>query len=68
MKAEARGERHSVAVWEGKRAERVRLKLKKDDVDDRDLVRSVDRYIGRCVNASVCSAQRATVTSDELPT
>lgn len=68
MKAEARGERHSVAVWEGKRAERVRLKLKRDDVDDGDLVRSVDRYIGRCVNVSVCSAQRTTVTSGESPT
>ena len=54
MKAEARGERHSMAVWEGKRAERARLKLKKDDVYDRDVVRSVDHYIGRCVNVSVC--------------
>lgn len=52
MKAEARGERHSVAVWEGKRAERVRLELKKDDGGDRDLLRRVDHYIGRCV--TVC--------------
>lgn len=54
MKAEAGGERNSMAVWEGKKAQRVRLWLKKDDSNDRDPVWSREHYTGRCL---LCTQQ-----------